>query len=63
MGVSFLPDYVTEAAVKEGKIVRLAVRDFEVELWEQLLYHREKWVSLQMQAMIDHLSRIPLQEK
>ena len=63
LGVSFLPDYVTETAVREGRVVRLAVRDFEVELWEQLLYHRDKWVSLQMQAMIDHLSRIPLQEK
>lgn len=56
VGVSFLPDYVTGCAVREGLIVRLAVRDFEPDLWKQLLYHREKWVSEQMQAVITHLS-------
>lgn len=62
MGLSFLPDYVTEAAVREKKIVRLNVEDFEVELWKQLLYRKDKWVSASMQAGIDHLSGIILQE-
>lgn len=60
MGVSFLPDYVTEDLVRAGSLVRLHMQDFEVELWKQLLYHRDKWVSVQMEAMIDHLSSIPL---
>ena len=61
MGLSFLPDYVTEAAVQEKKIARLNVEDFEVELWKQLLYRKDKWVSASMQAGIDHLSGIILQ--
>lgn len=60
IGLSFLPDYVTEKAVKAGKIVRLYVKDFEVELWKQVLYHRDKWVSLQMQVMLRYLSEIIL---
>lgn len=60
VGISFLPDYVTETAVREKKVVRLFVEDFEVELWKQLLYRRDKWVSLQMQALMNHLARIPL---
>lgn len=60
-GVSFLPDYVTEASVKRGTIVRLCAEDFRPELWVQLLYHRNKWVSRSMQAVIDHLSGISLQ--
>lgn len=56
VGVSFLPDYVTGRAVREGRVVRLTVRGFEPDLWKQLLYHREKWVSEQMQAVITHLS-------
>lgn len=60
-GVSFLPDYVTEASVKRGNIVRLCAEDFRPELWVQLLYHRNKWVSRSMQAVIDHLSGISLQ--
>lgn len=60
-GVSFLPDYVTEGSVKRGNIVRLGAEDFRPELWVQLLYHRNKWVSRSMQAVIDHLSGISLQ--
>lgn len=60
MGISFLPDYVTEVAVQAGEVVRLQVEDFQVELWKQLLYRRDKWVSAQMQAVIGHLSRLSL---
>lgn len=60
VGVAFLPDYVTEAAVRAGTLVRLHIQDFEGALWKQLLYHRDKWVSPQMEAMIDHLSSISL---
>ena len=59
-GIGFLPDYVTAESVRKGKLVRLHVRDFRVVVWKQLLYRREKWVSLPMQAMIDHFSRIRL---
>ncbi len=52
-GCSFLPDYVSEASVREGRMVRLAVEDFEIDIWKQLFYHRDKWVSPQMQAVID----------
>ena len=60
MALSFLPDYVTEAAVEEGKIVRLQVKDFHAEVWKQVLHHRDKWVSAQMQALLNHLSQIVL---
>lgn len=60
MGVSFLPDYVTEAGVRSGTLVRLNVPRYEPELWKQLLYHRDKWVSPQMRAAITHLSDILL---
>lgn len=60
LGISFLPDYVTEQAVREGKLVRLAVKDFDVSLSKQLLYHRGKWLSLPMQAITQHLSGIQL---
>lgn len=60
MGLSLLPDYVTEDAVRRGTVVRLNVADFQASVWKQLLYRRDKWVSLQMQAMIGHLSHIRL---
>lgn len=60
MGLSYLPDYVTETAVRSGKVVRLDVPGFETDLWKQLLYHRGKWMSPQLQAVIEHLSGISL---
>ena len=62
-GVGFLPSYVTAESVRKGKLVRLHVQDFRVVVWKQLLYRREKWVSLPMQAMIDHISRIRLVQR
>jgi len=59
-GVAFLPDYVTEEGVRKGKLVRLPIVDFQVQVWKQVMYRREKWVSLQMRAMIDHLSAFRL---
>ena len=60
MGISFLPDYVTQAAVDKGTIIRIPVQGFRVELWRQLLYHRDKWLSPQLQAAIEYLSGILL---
>ena len=56
IGVSFLPDYLTAPAVARGAIAPLHVTEFEPELWIQLLSHRDKWISPQLQALIDHLS-------
>ena len=61
MGVSFLPDYVTEKAVASGKMVRLHIDSFEIDIWKQLLYHKDKWVSPQMQIVMDYLSQIHFQ--
>lgn len=60
MGLSLLPDYVTEPWVRQGQLVRLDVRDFELHLSKQLLYHRGKWLSRPMQIVCEHLAGIRL---
>lgn len=60
VGMSFLPDYVTAPAVARGTVIRLDAEDFHPELWKQLLYHRNKWLSRPLQAVISHLSGIHL---
>ena len=45
LGVSYLPDYVTEQGVREGKLIRLHVPEVRIDIWKQLLYHRNKWIS------------------
>jgi len=52
LGCSFLPDFITEEACGRGTVKRLEVEGFAPELWKQILYHREKWVSPSMQAVL-----------
>lgn len=54
LGISFLPDYVTEEAVKKGRLVYLEVDCFEIEVWKQLLYHRDKWISPQVESVLQY---------
>lgn len=60
IGISFLPDYVTEDAVQRGTVVRLDAEGFHPELWMQLLHHKNKWISRSIQAVIDILIDISL---
>lgn len=55
MGLSFLPEFVVAESVRRGEVVRLEVEGFSAELWRQLIYHKGKWISPAMQAMIDLL--------
>ncbi len=57
-GCSFLPDYVTEAGVKQGRLVRLLVEDFQIDVWKQLICHRDKWISPQMEAVMEYCVEI-----
>ncbi|MBR5047130.1 MAG: LysR family transcriptional regulator [Eubacterium sp.] len=58
LGIGFLPDYVTEADVDSGEIVRLNVDNQNFEVWTQLLYHKDKWCSPEMICVMDFLKDI-----
>lgn len=53
-GISLLPDYVTAEEVEAGNLIYLHVKDFEIEVWKQLLYHRDKWISPQMESVLQY---------
>lgn len=54
VGISFLPDFVTEKAVKAGKLVHLNVPGIQVRIWKQLLHHRDKWISPQIDSVLQY---------
>ena len=56
VGVSFLPDFVTRKKVMEGKLVYLDVEGVHAQIWKQLIYHKNKWVTKSLQALIDYIS-------
>ena len=37
----------------DGSLVRLPVADPSICMWRQMFCHRDKWITPQMQAMID----------
>lgn len=55
VGISFLPDFVTEKKVIEGKLAYLDICDFEIDIWKQLIYHRNKWISKPFEAFINYV--------
>ena len=52
IGVSFLPDFVTAQARDEGKLVYLNIPEIQVTIWKQLLHHRDKWISPQIDSVL-----------
>lgn len=53
--ISFLPDFVTQDAVKQGKLCYLDVCDMNVDIWKQLIYHKNKWMSKSLKAFLDYI--------
>lgn len=52
--VSFLPDFTTRRKVEEGSLVYLDVPDLDVDIWQQLIYHRNKWISQALEAFLNY---------
>ena len=53
MGLSFLPEYIVRSALAEGRLARLNVPDCTVMMHRQLFFHRDKWVTPQMNVFIE----------
>jgi DNA-binding transcriptional LysR family regulator len=53
--ISFLPDFVTKDLVAEGKLCYLNICDVNIEIWKQLIYHKNKWLSRSLKAFIEYI--------
>ena len=53
--LSFLPDFVTRDFIKSGELCYLDVCDMNIEIWKQLIYHKNKWLSKALQTLIDFI--------
>ena len=53
MGVSFLPEFVVRDYLADGRLVALDTVCPEIEMWSQLVYHRNKLVTPQMEIFIE----------
>ena len=54
-GVAFLPEFVTRKKVRDGKLVYLNVTDLKAEIWKQLIYHKNKWITESMRVLLEYI--------
>lgn len=55
--ISFLPDFVTRDMVKAGVLCYLDVCDMNIEIWKQLIYHKNKWMSKSLKTFIEYIKK------
>ena len=53
--ISYLPDFVTKPLIELGELTYLDVCDMNIDIWKQLIYHKNKWLSRSMKAFIDYV--------
>lgn len=57
IGLSFLPFYVVRDFVEAGKLSVIDTDSIEIQMWSQLVYHKNKWITPQMKIFIDTMKK------
>jgi DNA-binding transcriptional LysR family regulator len=53
--ISFLPDFVTRELAEAGELCYLDVCDMHIDIWKQLIYHKNKWMSKALRTVIEYI--------
>ena len=53
--ISFLPDFVTKELVESGVLCYLDVCNMKIDIWKQLIYHKNKWMSKTLKSTIEYI--------
>ena len=53
--ISYLPDFVTKPFLDSGELCYLDVCDINVDIWKQLIYHKNKWLSKSLKTTIEYI--------
>lgn len=53
--ISYLPYFTVEKMLKSGELVTLDVLDMKTDIWKQLIYHKNKWLSNSMKAFLEYV--------
>lgn len=55
--ISFLPDFVTKKSIEAGELCYLDICDMKVDIWKQLIYHKNKWMSKSLRTVIEYIMK------
>lgn len=53
--ISFLPDFVTKEWVEKGELCYLDIIDINIDIWKQLIYHKNKWMSKSLKIFLEYI--------
>lgn len=53
--ISYLPRFTVAEAVQEQKLVQLDVCDMKTDIWKQLIYHKNKWLSSALRTFLEYV--------
>ena len=51
-GISFLPKFTVQREIEQKRLTALKVRGFQMQTWRQIFYHKNKWVTREMQEFL-----------
>lgn len=54
-GISFLPRYCVDKYIREKRLCILKPKDFSLQVYRQIVYHKNKWVTPQMNAFLSFI--------
>ena len=47
-GVSLLPFFSVRRDIEKGRLAALDAEDFHMQVWRQIVYHKDKWITGEM---------------
>ena len=56
--ISFLPDFVTKPLIDAGELCYLDICDVNIDIWKQLIYHKNKWMSKSLKVFIEYIKML-----
>ena len=56
--ISFLPDFVTKPLIDTGELCYLDICDVNIDIWKQLIYHKNKWMSKSLKVFIEYIKML-----
>lgn len=54
--ISYLPDFVTKELIDNGRLCYLDVCDINIDIWKQLIYHKNKWMSNALKTFVEYIN-------
>ncbi len=56
--ISYLPDFVTRVGIESGELCYLDVCDMKLDIWKQLIHHKNKWISKSLKTFLEYVKAV-----